>query len=206
MQDFKELSNTDIIKLINQRIEEMHHYIGDELYPSLMHDIRFHKSEEAQEHMKVKHYQAIDRINMFIAYKVVGTTFYNYELNEYAKNRKVLKKILNAINGIDYNQVREMWHNELKDVFYKQKEEKRFQEKLEKICIIGRTTVDGVTGFIKMINDKITTTPNMAEATEFTATSDNDSAIQRIEALIQCNDSTKLFFNNKVKGRNSYNY
>lgn len=171
----------------------------------------FYSEISCEEHKAIKVYQAIDRINMYIATEVVKETFYSYDLNSYLKNRnrKMINKIIDAVEGLKYETVRNKWHESYKELFYKQKEDCKIQQKLERICIIGRVINSEKDGFVRICDGCVTVVQSIADATEFIAISDQNKALEDTRQMILDNtDFTdlKVFFNNKIKGRNTFLY
>lgn len=204
------LSLNELHKEIENTINCLHKDIDNLLYPSLKKSAE--ENEEAAEHLKIKHYQAIDRINMYIAFHVVKTTYYDYSLKELVinKDRKTLNKILDLLKNITYEYIRNEWHEHLKTVFYKQKESRSYNEKLKNICVIARVEKPSnefkSTGFVRIDKDKISIVSNISEASEFTALSDTDFSLNLINDFLnrKYNCKTKTFFNKNMSGRNVY--
>ena len=205
--NLNECSKKEIKNAIEERITEMHHMIGDDLYPELMKKIREDKCKEAQDHMRVKHYQAIDRINMYIAYKIMKVSFYDFKLIKVEK-RSELRKIYNTLMGIEYNDIRNLWHKELKEVFYALKEARKIADKLNRICVVARVDNDKENGFVSLRNNTFTVVKNIADATEFVATGETEETLDSIKKLIcsKVNCNPKVFFNAKMTGRHIYQH
>lgn len=161
---------------------------------------------EDPEHQSIKVFAAQDRVKMYIATNVADLTFYAFDLNSLFKNkkRKILIKIIDACDSLTYLIARNAWFNEgLKELFYVQKEEKRYSAKLATICIIVRNITQNA--FVAINNGEATLVQDSAKASEFIATSDNESALDDVESTIQehfKDDELKVFFNAKLVGRN----
>jgi hypothetical protein len=157
--------------------------------------------------MRVKHYQAIDRINMYIAYNIMKVSFYDFKLSKVEK-RSELRKIYNTLMDIDYNDIREVWHEELKEVFYAQKEARKVADRLNRICVVARVDNDKENGFVSLRNNTFTVVKNIADATEFVATGETEETLDSIKELIcsKVNCDPKVFFNAKMTGRHIYQH
>jgi hypothetical protein len=165
-----------------------------------------HYSEvEDPEHKNIKVFAAQDRVKMYIATNVADTTFYAFNLDTLLKykKRKTLIKIIDACDTLTYLIARNAWFNEgLKELFYVQKEEKRYSAKLATICIIVRNLTQNA--FVAINKGEVTLVQDSAKASEFIATSDNESALDDVEDSVQKHfkdDELKVFFNAKLIGR-----
>lgn len=201
-------SSKEIVHAIDEKIKQMHHMIGDELYPEIMKSIRLYKCPESSKHMKVKHYQAIDRINMYIAYEVLNIPVHLYSLSANMEMKK-LKKIYNALMDTDYNHIRDVWHNNgLKDLFYKQKEARKISEYIDNKCVIARCEIGEEQGFVSINDGKLTIVKKICDATEFVATGRTNDTLLRIHNLIfekfMC--ESRPFFNDKMTGRTVFEH
>lgn len=167
---------------------------AEELYPEL-----------DQEHLDIKVYQAIDRTKMFLATQVCDYTFYDFDINNYREKRKVLIKIVNCLNSTNYEEVRNQWHSELKDLFYQQREYKKQAESIANTCIVVRNISQN--SFITIKNEKFTTTPKIHNAVEFIIHSKEQPELERVKNLLKEHfplDNLQVFFNQKMIGRNFY--
>ena len=201
MSKYEKLTLKEIFELCQSRIKNVYANVASDFYPEM----------KDQEHLKIKIYQSIDRTNMYIATKIVSETFYSFNLESYLENRdrKTLIKIINGVDGLTYETVRNTWHDSLKELFYRQKEDVKIQEKLNSICVIARTSPDApVQGFLRLINGEVTISKYISDATEFVATSDNQKALDDVKNIIKKEtgdeSSYKIFFNGKMKGRNIF--
>ena len=195
MTDYNTFSIKEIKKMLVQKIFNIHKNVQQDFYPEISN----------QEHVKIKIYQAIDRIHMYLAAKILYKTSKVFSLEDLS--RKELIKACKGLEDIDYEFIRSVWHSELKDLFYKQKEEAKIQEKLNRICIIVRTTPEfKEQGFIKFENGSYSIVQSIAEATEFVATNDKNEALNDIKTFIKTtfDINVKTLFNSKMKGRTIY--
>jgi len=191
--NLQELS-TDELFYHTKKLMRSFYKQAEELYPEL-----------DQEHLDIKVYQAIDRTKMFLATQVCDCTFYDFDINNYREKRKVLIKIVNCLNSINYEEVRNQWHSELKDLFYKQKEYKKQAESIANTCIVVRNISQN--SFVTIKNGKFTTTPKIHNAVEFIIHSKEQSELERVKNLLKEYfplDNLQVFFNQKMIGRNFY--
>jgi hypothetical protein len=176
----------NLIRSIYQQVEE--------LYPEL-----------EQKHLEIKIYQAIDRTKMYLATHICDCTYYSFDINNYREKRKTLIKIINCLNSINYESIRNEWHYELKDLFYQQKEYKKQAELIENTCIVVRNI--SFNAFVTLDNGQFTTTPKIHNAVEFVIHSKEQSELERVKALLKEHfplDNLHVFFNPKMIGRNFY--
>lgn len=195
-------------KQISESIHSLHFDIGERLYPELFERAKA-KDKEAEKHLKVKHYQAIDRIKMYLAHDIARTTFYNFSIEKLVSdgNVKVLEKIVDALSVISYDEIREKWHRRLKPLFYAQKNSKKVHDKMNNCCIIGRLELEHSTGFVRIVDGKLKIVQNIADATEFPLLSPNkEKSIEFIDNILvneyMC--GARLFLNPKIYGRSIY--
>lgn len=195
------LTNLEVLKQCQKNIFKIYSGVGK----------RFYSHYTDEKHLKIKIYQAINRIDMWIAVNVLNTSVYEYDLNNLLKlkKRKDLIKIMNATSNLSYETVRDNWHTELKDLFYIQREEKEMAEKLSRICVIARTekTDSHDAGFIQYDNGEFKVTQSALFATEFHVLSDKDSAVASVSNFLNENSELnvfKVFFNPRISGRNFF--
>lgn len=195
MSNYSELSLKELFELAKKTIYNVHKNVLNEEY----------KDIKDEEHQKIKVYTAINRIDMYVATKILDLTFYTYSIQHLfeGKKRKSIIKIIEGCKELTYQSVREAWYQDgLKELFYKQKEEKNYAEKLSHICIVVRNNTQK--SFIRMENDTATLVKNIAQASEFIATSDTDEALDVISEKMKGyfpDDDVKVFFNHKMAGR-----
>jgi len=200
MLNYKDLSLKELFELCEKQIKAVVKNVKQDFYPDMVDE----------EHLKIKVYQAIDRTKMYIATEITSDTFYSFDLYSYFenRNRKMLIKIAEGTKNLTYLDVRNMWHNIHKELFYQQKESLKIQEKLNRICVVARLTKGAYQkeGFVRIFNGELSIVQSISDATEFIAVSDEIAALFDIEDLLnkRFNLSVSTFFNNKIKGRNVY--
>ena len=188
--NYQEMTKAELLQRAKKLISQYHSVVV-ELYPNL-----------GEDDLKIKLYQAIDRTKMYLATKVCDCTFYDFDLDNYAENRKMLLKILDTLNHTNYNTIRTVWHLELKELFYQQKEQKKTQEELSRLCIIVRNLTKN--SFVSLNNGQYDLSQNISQAVEFIPHSSDNSELERIESFISKQfegDKIKVFFNQKMIGR-----
>jgi hypothetical protein len=194
MLDYSKHSITELFEIAKKTIYNIHKNVLSEEY----------KDIEDEEHQKIKVYTAINRINMYIATNILALTFYTYDLKSLHDSKKrAIIKIIEGCKDLTYKDIRESWYqNGLKELFYKQKEEKKYSEELANICIIARNITQEL--FIRIDKGNATLVKNLSEASEFIATSKEDDALESVSIKIKGyfpEDDLKVFFNNKMAGR-----
>lgn len=202
MSDYKALSVKELLELAKKTMNNIHHNLGETTYPEVTDD----------EYLKIKIYQAIDRVKMYTATVIAKETFYSFDIERYVnvrtRDRKMLIKIINGLKDLSYEDIRNKWHESHKELFYIQKESLRLQKKLSNLCIIARLEkgVYAKEGFIRLIEGKYEIVESIADATEFVALSDKDSALEYVNSVIAKETSLTVstFFNHKIAGRSIY--
>jgi hypothetical protein len=195
MSNYSELSIKELYELAKQTIHNIHKDVLTEEY----------KNIEDEEHQKIKIYTAINRINMYIATNILNLTFYTYDLKHLleSKKRKSIIKIIEGCEELKYQDVRNSWYEDgMRDLFYKQKEDKKYSEKLSSICILVRNNTQEA--FLRIENNTPTLTKSISQASEFIATSNDNHALDAISMKIKeqfPEDELKVFFSSKMAGR-----
>lgn len=203
------ISNKELANKIESRMKDMIKGVVYSLYPEITKNID-NGCEEARKHIKVKHYQALDRIQMYLAHMIANTSFYEFDLQDMVakKERKTLKAMDKALENITYLEIREIWHNSLKEIFYKQKEMKAEADQLKDICVLLRMEIGEEKGFVSIVDGEIKVVKKPNEATEFVAVSTTESALKLVQEHIfnvytwEC----RAFFNKKMSGRDIYSW
>tara|TARA_Y100001956_G_C4103498_1_gene178810 strand:+ start:728 stop:1306 length:579 start_codon:yes stop_codon:yes gene_type:complete len=191
--NLKELSTDELFYHTKNLMRSFYKQVRD-LYPEL-----------DEEHLDIKVYQSIDRVKMYLATHICDCTFYDFDIENYRQKRKVLIKIINFLNSTNYAELRTIWHSELKDIFYQQKEYKKQAESIANTCIVVRNISQNA--FVTIKNGKFTTTPKIHNAVEFIIHSKEQSELERVENLLKEYfplDNLQVFFNQKMIGRNFY--
>lgn len=191
--NLQELSTQELFYHTKNVMRNFYKQVAD-LYPEL-----------DEEHLDIKVYQSIDRVKMYLATHICDCTFYAFDLQNYREKRKILIKIINCLNSTNYAELRTIWHSELKDLFYQQKEYKKQAELIANTCIIVRNISQNA--FVTIKNGQFTTTPKIHNAVEFITHSKEQSELERVENLLKEYfplDNLQVFFNQKMIGRNFY--
>lgn len=198
MSIYAEKTLKELFDMADTAMGNVHKNVAEEFYPNL----------KDEEHRLIKVYQAIDRTKMYVASKLLSETFYSFSLESLVENkdRKSLIKIIEGLKDVDYAIVRDIWHKELKEIFYIQKEDRKLQAKLSAICILARAKVDDKEGFVRIVNGKLSIEQSIAMATEFPAINDEDSGLEFIEDIImkETGIAARAFFNNKKTARSVF--
>lgn len=209
----KELSNKQIANEITLKSKCLIEGVIYAMYPLIVESTKTGTEEEkklAKKHLKVKHYQALDRIKMYLATKVAKTSFYDFDLELLVKkkNRKLLKALHAEIDGITYQEIRDIWHESLKDIFFQQKEMSALSEKLSKVAVVARMEIGEEQGFVSIQDGEIKVVKSPVDATEFVAISDNDEALNLVKNFIfkEFSWECRVFFTNKIDGRHIYSW
>lgn len=203
-------TNKQLATEITIKMKDKIEGVIDVLYSDILREAN-NGSEESRKHLNVKHYQALDRIKMYLAHNIAKTSFYDFDLNKMVANKE--RKTLIAIHkeldsNIAYLDIRTIWHESLKDIFYKQKEMKKEHEKLATISILARMEIGDDKGFVSIENGKIKVVKSPVDATEFVAVSSDEKALDLIEKHLFDTYSweCRAFFQNKMKGRHIYQW
>lgn len=188
---FSEMTTPELFTQAKDSVHKIYSNVLNEQYKNITNP----------EHRDIKMYSAIDRTKMYFA-TLLNSTFYTYELSKYQNDRKALIKVIEEAEKIDYDTVRDAWYNELRELFYAQKEQKKIAERLSSRCILVRNETIGE--FVTMINGQIQYTKSISEASEFQPISLEKEAITNVENKIKSlnsSDQFKVFFSNKMLGR-----
>ena len=199
MHNYAEMNIKELLKLTKITIHNLHSNMFQERYSFVV-------NEELK--MKII-YLAILRINMFLATNVIKTTIYSFDIENLAetKQREKLIQIIEACENTTYEKIRDAWYeNGLKDLFYKQKEDKKIAEKIAAKCIIIRNETKK--GFVTFVGNTLTIDSNINMASEFPIFTLDDTDINLIKNIISAkfpNDSFKVFFNSRMADRQQAN-
>lgn len=193
-----DLSNQSIYESILSKSKKIHGKAFDFYSPTIIDE----------DHLKIKCYQAVDRLNMYIAHDILGITFYEYDLMSIFKenDRKSLRKINDGLDGINFEFIRDIWHEKNKEIFYIQKEELKKAEKIDRICILARVKSGDDIGFLSLKKDVYSISKNLAEALELPAF-DLESDIKIAADIVnqmENFDLIKVFYNDKMSGRTRF--
>lgn len=210
--NFENVSNKEIFTLISKRITQMHKNIGGDFYPDLINDIQFKKCPNAEKHLKIKHYQAIDRIKFYIADRLLNKTHFSLDFDNLVKNkeRKALKAIAIGLHDIEYSEIREIWHNEMKDKFYVQREQIKVQEKLSKSAIVFRHENEqdrSKSGFVSInAQGTVDIVVKISNATEFPVLGFEEHHLKTAEKrlLNKYLVGSRAIMTTKMKGRKTF--
>ncbi len=175
--------------------------LAEEAIKSFVPDVKSLYGTLDEEHLQIKIYQSLDRVKMFTATQITGDTFYGFDIK--SLTRKQLINIIETLHSIDYNTIHSLWHSELKELFYQQKEQKKLEERLSHVCVLCRVE----NSFLRVVGDTAKQVQLISEATEFTTNSLEPLQLEEIKNFIFEKFGLKahVFFNSKVTGRNKYN-
>lgn len=193
-----DLSNQSIYESILSKSKKIHGKAFDFYSPTIIDE----------DHLKIKCYQAVDRLNMYIAHDILGITLYEYDLMSIFKedDRKSLRKINDGLDGINFEFIRDIWHEKNKEIFYIQKEELKRAKKIDRNCILARVKSGDDIGFLSLKKDVYSISKNLAEALEFPAF-DLESDIKIAADIVnkmENIDLIKVFYNEKMNGRTRF--
>jgi hypothetical protein len=194
MTNYEKLTIQELLKLVNESMHHIHHDIFITHYQNIL-------DPEKRQHLV---YMAIHRINMYLATNVIKTDVYSFCLDELVdnNNRDALIELIEVSKSLTYTDIRNAWHNGLNEKFYKQKANKKFNERLNRICIVVRNETKN--GFISLNGKSAQIKQNIKAATEFEAKTLEDIDFKAVLDFITPyfpNDELKVFFNSKMAER-----